>query len=93
MVSFDLSFRSTLIGEIAEDEGALWTKSSISWISINMNYYQGNILQVDDGGFICSARVSLGAILRESGCSFEFLIKKKPKTKTGPHTDIRFRHN
>ena len=51
MVYFDLSFRSMLIGEIAEDEGALWTEVSISWISIIRCSYHGNNVQVVDGAF------------------------------------------
>ena len=35
MVSFDLSFRSMLIGVIVEDEGELFTEGIISWLSIN----------------------------------------------------------
>ena len=35
MVSLNLSFRSTYIKEIVEDEEALWTEGSISWLFIN----------------------------------------------------------
>ena len=38
MVSFYLSFKSRLIEEIVEDEGAIWTDERISWISINRGY-------------------------------------------------------
>ena len=36
MVSFDLIFISMLMEETGEDEGALCTDRSISWISINI---------------------------------------------------------
>ena len=51
MASFDLSFRLTLIDEIVEDDGALWTECSISCLSINIRSYQGNRVQVVDGSF------------------------------------------
>ena len=51
MVSFDLSFRSMLTEEIVEDEGAIWTEVSISWISINRVYYHDKRVQFVDGSF------------------------------------------
>ena len=36
MVSFDLSFRSMLIGVIVEDEGEMFTEGIISWLSMNI---------------------------------------------------------
>ena len=51
MVSFDLSFRSILVKEIVENEGALWTERRISWLSINIGSSKGNRLQVVDGAF------------------------------------------
>ena len=48
MVSFYLSFRSILIKEIVEDEGALWTKGIILWLSINIYSLKDKRLQVAD---------------------------------------------
>ena len=61
MVSFDFSFRSMLIEEIVKDEGALWTKGGISWLSINRGSYRVKIVQVDDGAFHPCVGVSSGA--------------------------------
>ena len=51
MVSFDLSFRSMLIEDIVEDDGALWTEGIISWLSINRGSYHGKNVQVVNGTF------------------------------------------
>ena len=51
MVTFDFSFRSMLIEDIVEDEGSLWTEGSISWLSINISYYNGKRVQVAGGDF------------------------------------------
>ena len=64
MASFDLSFRSTLIDEFVEDEGAFWTECSISCLSINIRSYQGKRLQVVDGSFCPCVGVLLGATFR-----------------------------
>ena len=40
-----------LINEIVEDEGALWTEGSISWISNNRGSYHGKKVQIVDGSF------------------------------------------
>ena len=59
MVSFDLMFRSMLIGNIFEYEGALCTEGSISWLSINRGSYQGKGLQVVHGVFCSCVSVSV----------------------------------
>ena len=51
MVSFDFSFGSMLTEEIVEDEGALWTEGSISWLSMNIGSYQGKRVKSVDGAF------------------------------------------
>ena len=61
MVSFDLSFRSMLIEEIVEDEGALWNEGIILCLFINRGYYQVNMLQVVYGAFCNCSGVSPGA--------------------------------
>ena len=67
MVSFDLSFRPILTVEIVEDEGALWSEGSISWISINSGSYQRNIVKVVDGAFRPCVIVLVGAAFIMSG--------------------------
>ena len=62
MVSFDLRFRSMLIKDIFEDEVALLSEGSISWISINGDSYQENRVQVADGNFCTCVGLSLGAV-------------------------------
>ena len=61
MVSFDLRFRLMLIKDIFEDEGALWSEGSISWIFINGGSYQENRVQVADDNFCTCVGLSLGA--------------------------------
>ena len=39
------------IDEIVEDERALWTEGSISWLSINRGSYQGKRLKIVDSDF------------------------------------------
>ena len=51
MVYFDLSSRSMLIKDIVEDEVALWTKGSISWLSINRGSYQDNRVNIVGDAF------------------------------------------
>ena len=60
MVSFDLSFRSMLIEEIVEDEGALWTEESSSWLSMNRGSCQGKRVHVVEGALHPCVGVSLG---------------------------------
>ena len=67
MVPFDLSFRSMLIKEIVEDEGALRTEGSISWISINIGSYRGKSIHVVDGAFHTCVGVSPGAVHLRAG--------------------------
>ena len=50
-----------LIKKIVEDEGALWTEGRISWIYINIDYYQVNRVQVLDGDFLPCFGVSPGS--------------------------------
>ena len=61
MVSFDLSSISMMTKEIVEDEVALFTERIISVLSINIFYYQGNIVQVVDSSFCFCISVLLGA--------------------------------
>ena len=61
MVSFDLSFRSMLIEEIVEDEGAILTEGRTSWIYINIGSYQGKMVHVVDCAFRPCVGVSSGA--------------------------------
>ena len=56
-----------LIEEIVEDEGELWTKGEISWLSINIGPYQGNRVQVVDGAFFPCISASLGEVFGASG--------------------------
>ena len=65
MVSFDLSSISMMTKEIVEDEVALFTERIISGLSINIFYYQGNIVQVVDSYFCFCISVLLG----ESFCA------------------------
>ena len=67
MVSFYLSFKSRLIEEIVEDEGAIWTDERISWISINRGYYHYNKVQVVDGALCSCVGVLLGAVYCRAG--------------------------
>ena len=60
-MSFDLSFISTLIKNIVEDEGAIFNVGSISWISINGGSYQENRVHVVDIYFHPCVGVLLGA--------------------------------
>ena len=60
MVSLDFIFRSMLIEDIVEDERALWSEGSISWLSINIGSYQGKRLHVVDGDFLSC--VSVGGV-------------------------------
>ena len=62
MLCFDLSFRSILIEEIFEDEGALLTKGSISWLSIDRGSYHDKRVQVVDGDFLHFFGVLFGAV-------------------------------
>ena len=61
MVSFDLSFRSMLIEEIVEYEGALWTEGSISWLSNNRGSYHGKKVHVVDCAFLHCISVSVSS--------------------------------
>ena len=58
MVSFDLSSVSMLIEEIVEDERALWTEGSISWIFINIGSCHDNRVQVVNGDFFPCVGIS-----------------------------------
>ena len=49
-----------LIEEIVEDEGELWTKGEISWLSINIGPYQGNRVQVVNSAFRPCGGISPG---------------------------------
>ena len=72
MVYLDLSSRSMLIQDIFEGEGGLWTKGSISWLSINICYYKLNKVQVIYGDFLPFIGVSSGAAYCWAG-SWRFL--------------------
>ena len=56
-----------LIEDIVEDEVALWTEGSISWIYVNRGYYQGNMVQFVDGAFHPCVGVLLGAAYLPAG--------------------------
>ena len=67
MVSFDPSFRSMLVKEVVEGEGALWTEGIISWLSINRITYQVNRIKFVDGAFHPCGGVSLRVEFQASG--------------------------
>ena len=87
MVSFDLSFRSMLIEEIVEDEGAIWTDRSISWLSVNRGSSQDKRIQVVYGEFFPCIDVFSGAVycwgrhFKRLVAFSSFLIKQISKTK------------
>ena len=61
MVSFDFTFRSMFIKEIVEDYGSLWTGERISYLSTNIDSFQGNMVYVVHGVFKTCASILLGA--------------------------------
>ena len=90
MVSLDFIFRSILIEEIVEGEGALWADGSISWLSINRGSYCGKRVQVVDSAFLPCVGVLSGASYFREGSWIVlsvwfhfcvFLANKTQKTK------------
>ena len=90
MVSFDLSFRSMLIEEIVEDEGAIWTDRSISWLSVNRGSSQDKRIQVVYGELFPCIDVFSGAVyrwgrhLKRLVAFSSFLSNKSQKPKIRP---------
>ena len=61
MVSFYLIFISMFNEDIVEDQREICTEGDISWLSINIGSYQGNMVQVVDGEFFPCVGVLMGA--------------------------------
>ena len=85
-----------LIEEIVEDEGAIWTDRSISWLSVNRGSSQDKRIQVVYGEFFPCVDVFSGAVYRW-GRHFKrlvafsvFLLTKLKNTKTILLAEIMF---
>ena len=81
MVSFDLSFISTLIKDFVENEGAHWTEGRISWLTINIGSYQGWRVHVVGEKICPCVRLLLGAPFRVYGCFIGGIITQNSKTQ------------